>query len=204
MPRERLRRPPPPPPPCPPAHPSTPGLHNHGDHAQTGRGLGITVGTWSPAPTSYSYQWQRKTGSGGSISPVRHGNSYTPGVADLGVHLQAQVTGHNAYGSQTVTASISGTVASGAPVNTVPPTISGTATLGDKLGISTSTWSPAGTPSYLGALRQSSSCAAISGATAASYVAARPMTATRWSSSSPDQRLGHTSVTTAPTATVAS
>lgn len=177
-----------------------------GTALKQGVALSVAVGTWSPAASSYSYQWQRNSGSGWVNIAGATGNSYTPGTADLGVHLQVQVTGHNAYGTATVTASISGTVASGAPVNAVPPTISGSATLGAKLSVSTSTWSPTGTPSYQWLRCTSpSSCSAISGATAASYVAAQAdvgdslelvvtMTNT----------YGHTSVTTAPTAAVAS
>ncbi len=182
------------------------GLHDHRDRAQTGRGIERRGRHLESGCESYSYQWQRNSGSGWVNIAGATGNSYTPGTADLGVHLQVQVTGHNAYGTATVTASISGTVASGAPVNAVPPTISGSATLGAKLSVSTSTWSPTGTPSYQWLRCTSpSSCSAISGATAASYVAAQAdvgdslelvvtMTNT----------YGHTSVTTAPTATVAS
>ena len=158
-----------------------------GTALKQGVALSVAVGTWSPAATSYSYQWQRNSGSGWVNITGATGNSYTPGTADLGVQLQVQVTGHNAYGTATVTASISGTVASGAPVNTVPPTISGSAALGDKLSVSTSTWSPTGTPSYQW-LRCSSSFELqrdqrrdgreLRGR-------ARPTSATRWSWSSP-------------------
>ena len=97
-----------------------------GSSLKQGVALSVAVGSWSPAATSYSYQWLRNTGSGWASISGATANSYTPGTADLGAQLQVQVTGHNAYGAATVTASISGTVASGIPVNVALPTISGT------------------------------------------------------------------------------
>jgi hypothetical protein len=169
-----------------------------------GVAVGITVGTWSPAPTSYTYQWQRKTGSSWvSISGATQWQ-YTPGVADLGADLQALVTGHNAYGTQTVTASISGTVASGAPANTVAPTITGTAARGDALGVNLGTWATGGTPSYVWERCASSTCVAINGATASTYI---PVLADEGDTLelvvTASNAYGHTSVTTAATDTVA-
>jgi hypothetical protein len=169
-----------------------------------GVSVGITVGTWSPKATTYSYQWQRNTGSGFvNISGATAWN-YTPGVADLGATLQAQVTGHNAYGSATAVASASGTVASGAPANTVAPTITGTPARGVALGVNLGTWAIGGTPSYQWQSCASSTCTAISGATGSTYVPVLGnegdtlklvVTATN--------AYGHTSVTTAASAVVA-
>jgi hypothetical protein len=103
-----------------------------------------------------------------------------------------------------VTASISGTVASGAPANTVAPTITGTAARGDTLGVNLGTWSIGGTPSYVWERCASSTCTAISGATASTYV---PVLADEGDTLelvvTATNAYGHTSVTTAATDTVA-
>ncbi len=166
--------------------------------------LSVAVGSWSPAATSYSYQWQRNAGSGWVNISGATGNSYTPGIADLGVQLQVQVTGHNAYGTATVTASISGTVASGTPVNVTLPTISGTPMRLDLLSVSGGSWSPTGTPSYQWERCANSSCSAISGATASTYT---PVLADEGDTLelvvTMTNPYGHGSVTTARTAAIA-
>lgn len=165
----------------------------------------VSVGSWSPAATSYTYQWQRNTGSGFTNISGATAATYTPGVADLGAALQAVVTAHNAYGTATATASASGTVASGAPVNSVAPTITGTAARGDTLSVGTGTWSPSGTASYVWERCADSTCTAISGATASTYV---PVLADEGDTLqvvvTETNSYGHASASTAATAAVTS
>ena len=73
-----------------------------GSSLKQGVALSVAVGSWSPAATSYSYQWLRNTGGGWADITAATANSYTPGTADLGAQLEVQVTGHNAYGTATV------------------------------------------------------------------------------------------------------
>jgi hypothetical protein len=175
-----------------------------GSAPKQGVALSVAVGSWSPAATSYSYQWQRNTGSGWIDITGATGNSYTPGTADLGVHLQVQVTGHNAYGTGTATASISGTVATGTPMNISTPTITGTPARLDVLSVSGGSWSPTGTPSYQWERCANSSCSAISGATSSTYT---PVLADEGDTLelvvTMTNSYGHASVTTASTAAIA-
>ena len=165
--------------------------------------LSVAVGTWSPQASSYSYQWQRNGGGGWTDITGATGNSYTPGTADLGVQLQVQVTGHNAYGTGTVVASISGTVATGTPVNISAPTITGTPARLDVLSVSGGSWSPTGTPSYQWERCANSSCSAISGATSSTYT---PVLADEEDTLelvvTVTNPYGHASVTTARTAAI--
>ncbi|HEX3615974.1 MAG TPA: hypothetical protein VHU61_05530 [Solirubrobacteraceae bacterium] len=136
------------------------------------QGLALTavVGSWSPKATSYSYQWQRDTGSGFVNIAGATAATYTPGVADLGAQIEVQVTGHNAYGTATVVGTISGTVASGAPVNTVAAKITGTLQQGHALTAAVGTWLPkASTYSYQWQRDTGSGFVNIAGATVATY-----------------------------------
>jgi streptogramin lyase len=73
-----------------------------------------TVGTWSNEPSSYSYQWQRCTGSGGECVNLSGATTsvYTPVAADVGHALVVRVTASNSFGS---------TVAGSAPTGKVEP-----------------------------------------------------------------------------------
>src|SRR4051794_10743680 len=142
--------------------------------AQQGLALSASVGTWSPAAASYSYQWQRST-DGGTWTNISGATSatYTPGTADLGDYLRVTVTGSNPGGSASATSAIVGPVASGAPRNTVAPAISGTPQRGQVLNVASS-WDPAGT-SYTYQWQRSTDGAtwqSISGATSSSYTVA--------------------------------
>lgn len=48
-------------------------------------------GTWTPIPDSYTYQWQRNTGTWGDIAGATNKN-YTPVDADFGYALRLEVT----------------------------------------------------------------------------------------------------------------
>jgi hypothetical protein len=165
----------------------------------------ISIGSWSPAATSYTYQWQRDTGSGFTNISGATAATYVPKAADLGASLQALVTAHNAYGSATAVASSAGAIASGAPVNSVAPTITGSATRGDTLSVGAGTWSPSGTASYAWELCADSTCTTIGGATASTYV---PVMADEGDTLevvvTETNSYGHASATSAATTAVAS
>ena len=67
-----------------------------------------------------------------------------PGASDIGAQLRVTVTATNPYGVASATSAAVGPVASGAPVNTSPPVISGTPRRGQVLTVSAA-WNPAGT-----------------------------------------------------------
>ena len=85
-------------------------------------------GTWSGNPTSYAYQWQRITGANppadiaGATDP-----SYTLVAGDASTQVQVEVTATNANGSATNTSAPASITAFNPPVNTAPPSVSGTA-----------------------------------------------------------------------------
>ena len=110
-----------------------------------GQKLTATAGTWNPAGTSYAYQWQRSSNGGSTWTNISSAtqSSYTLGAADVGDVVRVQVTATNTWGTATASSASTTTVASGAPVSTVAPTISGTAAVGQKLTAGTGTWSPA-------------------------------------------------------------
>jgi hypothetical protein len=72
---------------------------------QVGQTLTTTTGTWSNAPTRYSYQWRRCDAAGGGCVAITGAtsSSYTLVTADQGTTLRAAVTATNAAGSATAT-----------------------------------------------------------------------------------------------------
>ena len=140
-----------------------------------GQALASDPGTWSPAATGYTYQWQRSS-DGTTWSPIAGatGATYLLGSADVGAQVRVLVAATNQYGtSATATASSAvGPVVSGAPSNTAAPAITGTAEQGLTLTASSGTWSPAGAP-YAYQWQRSADGGAtwanISGATLSSY-----------------------------------
>jgi len=105
--------------------------------AQTGQTVTVTTGTWSNSPTSYTYQWQHTTTNiSGATS-----SSYVVEAAYVGETLRCVVTATNAIGSTSANSSTTATVLPAAPVNTILPAITGTATYGQVLTCSTGTWS---------------------------------------------------------------
>jgi hypothetical protein len=115
--------------------------------------LSVTNGTWSGAPTSYTYQWFRcnaavkkassKLASSCSTISSATVATYTLTDADAGKFMVARVSGVNA--SATVAMHTASTLAITprviAPKNTVAATISGTAQVSRVLTASNGTWS---------------------------------------------------------------
>jgi len=121
----------------------------------TGSVLTANVGTWSgfPAPSTFTYNWQRSTNGGVSYSNLGvTTQTYSVVVADEGNIVRVQVTGANGV-SPNATANSAGTSIPVIPVptvqrpeNTVAPAITGTPAVGSVLTCSTGTWngSPTG------------------------------------------------------------
>jgi hypothetical protein len=134
--------------------------------------LTAAVGSWSPSGLTYAYQWQLSAdGSSWTNISGATSSTYTVTGAELGDDLRVQVTGTNAYGSATALSGAAGPVASGAPANTVAPTVSGGTQRSNVLSATAGTWSGAGL-SYSYHWQRSadgSNWTTISGATSSSY-----------------------------------
>jgi hypothetical protein len=136
---------------------------------QGGKPLTVTAGSWYPTATSYTYQWQRDTGSGFATISGATSPTYFTVAADVTKMVRARVTATNAYGSVTATAAAVGPIASGRPVNSIPPIISGTVKRGAPLAVNSGTWSPSGSFGFQWQRDEGDGFADITGATGTSY-----------------------------------
>lgn len=115
---------------------------------KVGQTLTVSNGSWTGSPTDYSYQWQRCTSSTSCADIIdATENTYIARSADVGHTLRAVVTATNADGLSTAnsnqTAAV--TAATGVPVNTARPSISGDAIVGETLTAENGTWTNAPT-----------------------------------------------------------
>lgn len=134
--------------------------------ATVGQTLSCSTGTWDAAPAAitYTYQWQRGTTNiSGATS-----STYVVQSADAGNTLRCVVTATNAVGATSANSNSTASVTQ-APVNTVAPSVSGTAQVGQTLSSTTGTWT--GTPaSFTYAYQWQRSGSNISGANSSTYV----------------------------------
>ncbi|MEU0832373.1 hypothetical protein [Streptomyces sp. NPDC005969] len=131
--------------------------------AKVGERLTASTGTWTPAPASYTYQWNAdgKAVSGATAS------TYTVPATLLGKKLTVTVTAHRTGTPDVQATSAAVTAAQGAaPKATTAPKITGTAKVGAKLTAAPGSWSPSAT-SY--AYQWKADGKAIKGATASTY-----------------------------------
>ena len=136
--------------------------------ATVGQTLSTTNGTWlgAPAPT-FTYQWQRGiTNIGGATS-----STYLLVAADYSFTVRCIVTATNSVAPSGVSAASNSTsiVAGTAPVNTVAPVVTGSATFGSTLSSTTGTWTGTPTPTFAYQWFRSPSTS-ISGASSSTYV----------------------------------
>ncbi|MCU1515776.1 MAG: S-layer domain protein [Pseudarthrobacter sp.] len=131
--------------------------------ATVGAVLTAVPGTWGPAPVTLAYQWRA---NGATITGATAA-TYSPATADLGKALTVTVTGTKA-GFTTAAKTSATTLAVAAGILTAPaPTVIGTAKAGSTLTAVPGSWGPA--PVTL-AYQWKTNGAAITGATAGTYV----------------------------------
>jgi hypothetical protein len=143
--------------------------------AREGSVLTASDGTWSNAPTSFTYQWQRCASDGtgcGDITGATN-KTYPLVTGDVGHTVRVVVTASNSDGKTSANSAPSDVVASkNGPTNTVKPSVTGSAVVGDTLTVTNGSWTP--TPSSF--TRQWQRCASdgaaclnIAGATGQTY-----------------------------------
>jgi hypothetical protein len=111
--------------------------------AQQGQTLTEHNGSWTNGPTSYSYQWLQCDSLGNGCLPIfgAASQTYVPVEADVGHTIEVQETASNAGGSSSpVTSGATATVVAPPPINTAPPTITGTAQQGQTLTEHNGSW----------------------------------------------------------------
>jgi hypothetical protein len=140
--------------------------------ATVGQILTVSNGTWSPTPTGYQYAWQRCNPTCAAISGA-YSSTYTLASADAGATVKALVWAMNGFSHGAAWTASSATVGAGSiPANTVAPSLSGTATVGQTLTIANGTWTNSPTSYQYAWQRCSPTCAAISGAYGSTYTLA--------------------------------
>jgi hypothetical protein len=126
-----------------PAAPANTALPTVSGTPSQGNSVTCTNGSWTNSPSSYSYGWTRNGVAIGGASS----QNYTIQAADVGQALRCVVTATNGAGSATATsAPVTPSAGGGAPANTSPPTISGTAVVGQTLNCQPGTWT--GSPTF--------------------------------------------------------
>src|SRR5207249_2737248 len=85
--------------------PSNTSLPTISGYAQAGQTLSASTGTWSGAPTSYGYQWQRCDAGGGGCTAIASAtaSSYAAVEPDVGRTLRVLVTASNPAGQHSAT-----------------------------------------------------------------------------------------------------
>ena len=92
---------------------------------EVGQELTAEDGTWTNAPTSFTYQWQRCDIDVVTCAVVAGATGKTYGVraADVGFRLRVEVTARNANGAGSALSSPSGIVVPSVPVTNARPTV---------------------------------------------------------------------------------
>jgi hypothetical protein len=113
-------------------------------NAKVGQELTVSEGKWEGSPpTHYSYEWETCNGAGAKCK----GNGGTANVyeptalqAVEKATLRAVVTAENSAGAVKATSEATPVITPGPPRDKTPPVISGPATEGGKLTVTTGTW----------------------------------------------------------------
>ncbi|MET0603657.1 MAG: RHS repeat-associated core domain-containing protein [Baekduia sp.] len=144
--------------------------------AKDGQTLTSTTGTWTgTTPLTYGRQWRRCDAAGANCVDISGATAttYVVAAADVGKTLRVVLTATNAAGSASATSAQTAVATAAAPANTAAPLISGTLKEGAALSATPGTWTGTPTITYAYAWQRctaaGASCAAISGATSATY-----------------------------------
>jgi hypothetical protein len=140
--------------------------------AVEGQSLAVSNGTFtSSVALSYSYQWQRDSGSGFSDVSGATSSSYALSATDIGATLRARVTATNAGGAASSFSNASATVLPAAPTHSANPVLSGTAQEGQTLSVSNGSFSSSAALAYRYQWQRDSGSgfSDVSGATASTY-----------------------------------
>ncbi|NQX12284.1 hypothetical protein HQQ80_11655 [Microbacteriaceae bacterium VKM Ac-2855] len=154
-----------------------------------GSTLTANPGTWD-AGVTLSYQWKKNNGTYIAGATAK---TYVLKAADAGATLTVSVTGTKpGYSPATKTSATTAAVTNGSVITGPVPTITGTATVGQKLTANAGTWAPA--PVTL-AYQWKRGGVAISGATASTYTLVAADANTSVTVSVTGSKSGFTSVT---------
>jgi hypothetical protein len=149
--------------------------------AQAGQQLVGIRGSWRNAPTRFGFSWLRCDRTGGACSLISgaHAGTYSVLPTDVGRSIRFQVDASNNGGSTRAvsapTAIVQAAPAAAAkspPVNTVRPTITGTAQEGQTLTGSAGTWTNSPTKfmyTWMRCNRNGNSCDSIGGVHSTTY-----------------------------------
>jgi iron transport multicopper oxidase len=145
--------------------------------AQQGRTLTEIHGTWTNEPTSFAYQWLQCDSTGNSCKEIAGAvaQTYVPTSSDVGHTIRVRETASNAGGSGAPARSVpTATIASTpVPVDSSPPTITGTDQQGQTLTEHHGTWTNEPTSfayQWLQCESTGANCKEIAGAIAQTYV----------------------------------
>lgn len=140
-----------------------------------GQSVSVTAGTWSSTPSSLSYQWFRCADAAQVSCEAIAGATaatYALGADSAGKYLKVSVTAITAGGGTTIQTALS-IIVSLTAAATVPPVISGELLRDSTLTTTSGTWNLTNTGfAYQWSrctLATAGDCAAISGATSATY-----------------------------------
>jgi hypothetical protein len=142
---------------------------------QVGSTLTEHDGTWTGSPTpTLTYQWEQCNNSGASCSNIvgETNTTYVVAAGDAGKTIRVKVTGTNTVSSSTVESAATALITV-PPANTVLPSITGTAAVGQVLTGNDGTWTGSPTPTLTRKWRRcdtgGANCVDISGATGTTY-----------------------------------
>ncbi|MEP7053770.1 MAG: N,N-dimethylformamidase beta subunit family domain-containing protein [Actinomycetota bacterium] len=163
--------------PTPPSNTTPPAVSGTAQQALT---LTAVAGTWSGSPPlALSERWEQCDSGGANCAPIAGANSasYVLTAAEVGSTVRAVETATNSAGSVSAPSAVTAVVVGPTPPsNTAVPTVSGSAQQGRTLTASQGSWS-GGPPIALSDQWEQcdssgANCAAIAGATNASYTLA--------------------------------
>jgi hypothetical protein len=114
-----------------------------------GKTLQVSAGTWSPAPATLAYRWERCNPNGRVCAAIPHATetSYTLAGADLGHTLVVILQGTNGPTIQNTFSTATPAVVAPSvhgPALTIGPAVAGSAVQGQQLSVATGLWRGSG------------------------------------------------------------